>query len=187
MLQRQLLNYQINQLYQNSLRQNSAAGGVVSSTTQQKIGKIASFKEPGSTLLSTDTRPSVYNRRISSEQMELPDGRVCTRVPARKWSKVIFFTRKMGWLFLSIFSVYNIHPRAFLNTLERRPYKHQPIKTPLFVSKFWKNTTILKKNFLYFFKIYFNKSQGSWFFQIICFRCLTFSISTKNALKSHYF
>lgn len=33
-------------------------------------------------------RPSIFNRRISSEQTELPDGKVCTRVPARRWSKV---------------------------------------------------------------------------------------------------
>ena len=44
------------------------------------------FKEP--TVAPGDNRPSVYNRRISSEQIELPDGRICTRVPARKWSKV---------------------------------------------------------------------------------------------------
>ena len=44
------------------------------------------FKEP--TIAPGDNRPSVYNRRISSEQIELPDGRICTRVPARKWSKV---------------------------------------------------------------------------------------------------
>jgi len=36
---------------------------------------------------SYDNRPSVYNRRISSEQAHLPDGRLCTRVPARRWSK----------------------------------------------------------------------------------------------------
>ena len=34
------------------------------------------------------TRPSVYNRRISSEQTTLSDGRICTRVPARRWAKV---------------------------------------------------------------------------------------------------
>ena len=55
-----------------------------------KISKVKKpnhqFKEP--TVAPGDNRPSVYNRRISSEQIELPDGRICTRVPARKWSKV---------------------------------------------------------------------------------------------------
>jgi hypothetical protein len=57
---------------------------------------------------SYDNRPSVYNRRISSEQAHLPDGRLCTRVPARRWSKVhpstqlvkitrTFFKRDSDW------------------------------------------------------------------------------------------
>ena len=44
------------------------------------------FKKP--TVLLDDNRPSFNNRRISLEQIELPDGRICTRVPARKRGKV---------------------------------------------------------------------------------------------------
>ncbi|CBY13927.1 unnamed protein product [Oikopleura dioica] len=46
-----------------------------------------SANEAPSVPRSYDNRPSVYNRRISSEQAHLPDGRLCTRVPARRWSK----------------------------------------------------------------------------------------------------
>ena len=44
------------------------------------------FKKP--TVLLDDNRPSFNNRKISLEQIELPDGRICTRVPARKREKV---------------------------------------------------------------------------------------------------
>ena len=72
-----------------------------------KISKVKKpnhqFKEP--TVAPGDNRPSVYNRRISSEQIELPDGRICTRVPARKWSKVKNLIFVPG-------ICYKTHPRA---------------------------------------------------------------------------
>ena len=98
MLQRQLLNYQLTQIYQNSLRQSALSSngnktGGIGAGLGVGIGQVPgggkALKEPGSTFSPSDNRPSVYNRRISSEQIELPDGRLCTRVPARKWSKVI--------------------------------------------------------------------------------------------------
>ena len=40
------------------------------------------------TVLLDDNRSSFNNRRISLEKIKLPDGRICTRVPARKRGKV---------------------------------------------------------------------------------------------------
>ena len=72
-----------------------------------KISKVKKpnhqFKEP--TVAPGDNRPSVYNRRISSEQIELPDGRICTRVPARKWSKVKIFIFVPGIRVLVLFEL----------------------------------------------------------------------------------
>ncbi|CAG5097728.1 Oidioi.mRNA.OKI2018_I69.XSR.g15205.t1.cds [Oikopleura dioica] len=69
-----------------SQRLNRGFGG-----TQPSQPSTGASPQPASqpTLVqrSYDNRPSVYNRRISSEQAQLPDGRLCTRVPARRWSK----------------------------------------------------------------------------------------------------
>lgn len=80
MLQQQLMNYHL------ALQQNLAGSSTPSSSSSVSSsvgGGVVRGTSGGSV-----ERPSVYNRRISSEQIELPDGRLCTRVPPRKWSKV---------------------------------------------------------------------------------------------------
>lgn len=91
MLQQQLLNYHL--ALQQGLQTTSSSSGVSPSTTVSRVSNGSGSSGGGGGVIrgvsgGTLERPSVYNRRISSEQIELPDGRLCTRVPPRKWSKV---------------------------------------------------------------------------------------------------
>ena len=70
-----------------SQRLNRGFGGSQPSQPSTGTGSQPA-SQPTLVQRSYDNRPSVYNRRISSEQAQLPDGRLCTRVPARRWSKV---------------------------------------------------------------------------------------------------
>ena len=144
LLQQQLFNYQLTQaLYQRNQKKPlvsinpgkfsrfwSGIGPVRWSIgPRRKILTVKKpnhqFKEP--TIAPGDNRPSVYNRRISSEQIELPDGRLCTRVPARKWSKVkiilvtpidqclLFILR---WYLTNTFLKVNVSGKYIPNSLE---------------------------------------------------------------------
>ena len=90
--QNQLLAYNMQQIYQNRI------ANILSQISEQngESNKSESDLKSNSRLENRldGNRPSIYNRRISSEQLELPDGKICTRVPARRWSKVfiIFLT-----------------------------------------------------------------------------------------------
>ena len=94
MLQQQLLNYHL--ALQQGLQTTPSSSIGSPSTTSSRVSNGNGSSGVGSggggvvrgVSGGTLERPSVYNRRISSEQIELPDGRLCTRVPPRKWSKV---------------------------------------------------------------------------------------------------
>jgi len=93
MLQQQLLNYHL--ALQQGLQTTPSSSIASPSTTSSRVSNGNGSSGVGSggggvvrgVSGGTLERPSVYNRRISSEQIELPDGRLCTRVPPRKWSK----------------------------------------------------------------------------------------------------
>ena len=85
-----------------SLTRNSKAHFLFDSMIcTEKISKAKKpnhqFKEP--TQFKRNKSPSVYHQRIISEQIELPDGRICTRVPARRWRKVKIKGTRKGFVF----------------------------------------------------------------------------------------